>query len=244
MMTTMIRTMIKTTATQIMTDHLKYRHEDKYKITFLEGIVLSNRLKALFRNDHHADENGIYTVNSLYFDTIDDQALQEKINGINEREKFRIRYYNHDLSAVFLEKKMKKNNLCCKQKKMISAEQAKMLMAGDYRFLSNSKDPLLAEFYRKLQGGRLQAKTVVSYDREAFVCPYGNVRITVDRRLRTKQPYAFLDTNTCFTSIPDDHVILEVKYDEYLPWLAAKAVCVQNRRAQACSKYVLCRCYG
>lgn len=88
-----------------MTDHLKYRHEDKYKITFLEGIVLSNRLKALFRNDHHADENGIYTVKSLYFDTIDDQALQEKINGINEREKFRIRYYNHDLSAVFLEKK-------------------------------------------------------------------------------------------------------------------------------------------
>ena len=227
-----------------MTDHLKYRHEDKYKITFLEGIVLSNRLKALFRNDHHADENGIYTVKSLYFDTIDDQALQEKINGINEREKFRIRYYNHDLSAVFLEKKMKKNNLCCKQKKKISAEQAKLLMAGDYRFLSNSKDPLLAEFYRKLQGGRLQAKTVVSYDREAFVCPYGNVRITVDRRLRTKQPYAFLDANTCFTSIPDDHVILEVKYDEYLPWLAAKAVCVQNRRAQACSKYVLCRCYG
>ena len=50
------------------------------------------------KRDLHTGEDGLYTVRSIYFDNADDKALREKIYGVQKREKFRIRYYNDDLS--------------------------------------------------------------------------------------------------------------------------------------------------
>ncbi len=52
---------------------------------------------------------------SLYFDTPEDKALWEKVDCVNMREKFRIRYYNGDTSYIVLEKKCKVNGLCGKE---------------------------------------------------------------------------------------------------------------------------------
>ena len=47
----------------------------------------------LFPHDPHAGADGTYRVTSLYFDTPYDSALREKLDGVNRREKFRLRYY-------------------------------------------------------------------------------------------------------------------------------------------------------
>ena len=80
------------------------RHEWKHEISDCDRLVLRQRLSAVMQLDPHAID-GKYFIRSLYFDNGTDKALREKLDGINIREKFRIRYYNHDISVIHLEKK-------------------------------------------------------------------------------------------------------------------------------------------
>lgn len=179
---------------------------------------------------------------SLYFDTPYDSALRERLDGVNRREKFRLRYYGTDLSFFRLEKKYKINGLCGKRAITLNREQAELLLKGKYRFLLDSQQPLLQEFYSKLQGKLLRPKTVVCYDREAFVYGPGNVRITLDRNLRTTLPCRdFLISQSFPLRMTEEGTVLEVKYDNFLPDLVSMAVQVKDRRASSCSKYALCR---
>ena len=72
---------------------MQFRHEYKHYLNYGDYLVNRKRLAAVMKRDPHAGTEGIYQIRSLYFDTSDDKALQEKINGFSEREKFRIRCY-------------------------------------------------------------------------------------------------------------------------------------------------------
>ena len=101
----------------------QFRHEWKHEITPADRAALRQRLRAVARPDPHAS-GGTYQIRSLYFDTPWDTALREKINGVNRREKFRLRYYNFDLSLIHLEKKCKVNGLGTKETAELSPREA------------------------------------------------------------------------------------------------------------------------
>ena len=92
---------------------MKFRHEWKHEINYSDMLALRSRLQAVMVMDSHTI-NGKYEIRSLYFDNLQDKALLEKLNGVNMREKFRVRYYNVDPSFILLEKKSKMNGLCHK----------------------------------------------------------------------------------------------------------------------------------
>lgn len=158
---------------------MKYRHEWKHEITYGDMLILRGRLARIMRCDKHT-ENGKYKIRNLYFDTLTDKALKEKIDGVNIREKFRIRYYNDDLSFIRLEKKSKINGLCLKESACLSAESVQAVLDGNYSVLMGDGQSLVTEFYSKITGGGLRPKTIVDYTREPFVFAPGNVRITLD----------------------------------------------------------------
>ena len=223
---------------------LHLRHELKHTIHPAEDYILSARLQKLFSHDAYADSHGIYRVSSLYFDTPTDTALRQKIDGVNRREKFRLRYYNADTSFIRLEKKMKINGLCAKQSARLTPDQVQKLLVGDIAFLLESGHPLLMELYSKMKGQLLRPKTIVTYDREAFLFEPGNVRITLDRNLRTGlRSLDFLNPQLNHTPVSDGYSVLEVKYDEFLPEIVRMAVQIPNRQANAYSKYAICRRY-
>lgn len=218
------------------------RHEWKHQINPQEDLVLSQRLGKLFPRDGNAGPDGAYRVTSLYFDTPYDSALREKLDGVNRREKFRLRYYGTDLSFLRLEKKYKVNGLCGKRSARLTQEQAERLLRGDARFLLDTGDALLLELYSKIQGQGLRPKTIVRYDREAFLYAPGNVRITLDRDIRTGLGSVdFLNPGVFCVRAAGPGTVLEVKYDAFLPEIVRMAVQVPGRRAAACSKYALCR---
>ena len=86
---------------------MEVRHEWKIEINASDRIAVRQRLRAIARPDPHA-VNGTYQIRSLYFDNLSDKALREKLDGVNAREKFRIRCYNGDISLIHLEKKRRK----------------------------------------------------------------------------------------------------------------------------------------
>ena len=100
-----------TTTTIGTTKPIQLRHELKHQISPQEDLVLTGRLRRLFPHDAHAGPEGSYQVTSLYFDTPYDAALREKLDGVNRREKFRLRYYGAAPSFLKLEKKFKLNGL-------------------------------------------------------------------------------------------------------------------------------------
>ena len=218
------------------------RHEFKHQISPGEDLVLSQRLRKLFPHDKYAGPGGSDRITSLYFDTPYDSAYREKLDGVDNREKFRLRYYGTDTSFIRLEKKFKRKGLCGKRSVSLIQDQAEKILRGDYEFLLKSADPLLIELYSKIRGKGLRPKTIVRYDREAFVYAPGNVRITLDRNLYTGLgSIDFLNTELKGIKAMDASRVLEVKYDEFLPELVRMAVQVPGRQAGACSKYALCR---
>lgn len=223
---------------------MKYRHEWKHEINDLDRLVLLTRLSAVMKRDAHA-AGGSYLIRSLYFDTAGDKALREKIDGVNIREKFRIRFYNGDTGFIVLEKKSKINGLCGKQSCRLSAEEAQRIVEGDVGWMVDSGRPLCTELYSKMRSQGLRPKTIVDYTREPFVFAPGNVRVTIDRDVRTGVFRTdFLDPKTLTLPAGDSPIILEVKWDEYLPDIIKDAVTIPGRRAAAFSKYEQCRIYG
>lgn len=218
----------------------KGRHELKHYISYADVIELRARLPFVASQDINSTENG-YRVRSLYFDNYNDKALREKIDGVNEREKFRLRYYNEDTTFIRLEKKSKKNGICFKESAMITDEQCKGLMAGDLEVLKENGSKLCMELYTKMYYQQLRAKSIVEYQREAFVYPPGNVRVTLDYDIRTGYDiHEFLKPELAPIPISGCY-ILEVKYDNFLPEIIRGIVSLSNRRSTAFSKYAAAR---
>lgn len=222
-------------------DKPKGRHELKHYINYIDVIELGKRLPFVASLDKNGTEENGYRVRSLYFDNYNDKALKEKVDGVNEREKFRLRFYNDNTSFIRLEKKSKKNGICFKESAVVTEEQCISIIAGDFAVLKEGNNPLCMELYAKMHYQHLRPKSIVDYWREAYVYPPGNVRITLDYNIRTSyNTHIFLNPEPVPIPIPDTF-ILEVKYDEFLPEIIRGLVSLSSRRSSAFSKYAVTR---
>lgn len=223
---------------------MDYRHEWKIEVNRADLLVLRQRLRAVMQPDSHCVD-GRYRIRSLYFDTPTDRCLREKLDGVNCREKYRIRYYNDDLSFIRLEKKSKLNGLGSKESVKLTPQQAQYIVDGEIDWMQTSEEPFLQELHHKMRTQGLRPRTIVDYTREPFVFAPGNVRVTLDYNIRTGLSGTdFLNPDCITIPAADAPAILEVKWDAFLPDVIRSAVQLPGRRAGAFSKYAQCRIYG
>lgn len=236
--------MQRKTDMQAAQEEIHYRHEWKHEIAWSDLFAIRQRLRAVAQEDPHAVD-GKYLIRSLYFDNFNDKALREKVDGVNRREKFRIRYYNLDPSTVIhLEKKSKLNGLGTKYSAPLTAEQAQKIVDGDIDWMLESPHDLIQELYCKMRFQGMKPMTIVDYTREPFIYGPGNVRVTFDYDIRTGLRCTdFLDPECVTIPVPDAGIILEVKWDNYLPSIIKDTVQTPGRRVCAFSKYERCRAY-
>lgn len=228
-----------------MENQKHFRHEHKYEIDFFCYQTLRMRLSAVMWQDPHALADGRYRIHSLYFDNCCDKALREKLDGVNRREKFRLRRYNNDRQNLFLEKKQKVSGLCLKTGCRILPRDCARLLAGDPDWLPPQAHPLLRELDFRMKSQLLRPKTLVSYLREPYVYPAGNVRVTFDMDIQSGlSGTRFLEAPLAAVSaMPAGRMILEVKYDGFLPSFIADALQLGVARTGAFSKYAACRAF-
>lgn len=217
------------------------RHELKHYINYSDVLQLRSRLSHVVSRDKNDRKEKGYRVKSLYFDNYNDKALKEKIDGINNREKFRLRLYDNNVGLIRLEKKSKINGICFKESTTLTKAECDRLLAGDIKVLKENGDPLCLELHYKMNYQQLKPKNIVDYRREAFVYPMGNVRVTLDYDIRTSYNiHDFLQAK--LVPIPISGVyILEVKYDNFLPEIIRGLVSLSNRQSTAFSKYAITR---
>ncbi len=223
---------------------MKFRHEMKIEISKADFFELRLRLNAVMKRDENG-ENGKYEIRSLYFDTADDRALMEKIDGVNRREKFRIRLYNGNTDFIRLEVKRKIAGLTNKESCVIDKDRVQAILAGDTAWMPLNENALIRNLYDKMKYEGLKPKTIVEYTRDAFLYEAGNVRVTLDYDIRTgMQCDDFLKPDAVTVPVWEDRILLEVKWDEFLPDIVRDAVRIDGRGAGAFSKYAQARIYG
>lgn len=222
---------------------MNFRHEVKHRISLIDMIEVRQRLRAVAKPDPYTID-GLYRIRSLYFDSAYDKALREKLDGVNMREKYRIRLYNDDYSLIRLERKFKLNNLGTKEQAYLSKDETVAIINGDIDWMVKSENKLIVSFYSKLKNECLKPKTIVDYTREPFIYAPGNVRVTFDYDIRTGQYSTdIFSERTVTIPVPDSPVLMEVKWDEFLPSIIRDAIQTGKGGNVAYSKYASCRAY-
>ncbi len=209
----------------------KFRHEYKHYINMADYIAIKRRLSLVARPDRHAGPDGKYRIRSLYFETPDDKNLREKLYGVNNREKFRIRYYNDNTTFIKLEKKTKVNGLGNKLSAPLTKTECEKLIAGDIDWMRDSRYALVLELYAKMKYQQLRPKTIVDYIREPFIYEPGNVRVTIDTAIQTgiqSKDLFVKSADNSYQCRPSHYP--EVKYDEFLPDVIRVAIQLKNKK--------------
>lgn len=221
----------------------RYRHEYKYIEPEVRLLAAQKRLEAYMPKDSHVSEKGYYNIRSLYFDDYYDTYLQENIDGVDEREKWRIRVYDHSDSYISLERKSRKSDLISKDACSISRETFEHILKGQTD-VKDDNPPLLNVFYVRMRTGMLHPAVIVEYERTPFAAPQGNTRITFDRNIRSSSELDALLADRPLSSRPvleRGQNLMEVKFDEFLPDHIAHTVEYGKMHRETFSKYFLCR---
>ncbi len=219
------------------------RHEIKFQIDALEHQVLQKKLLTILKPDPNMKPKDYYNVRTLYFDDFQDTALQEKEAGLYRRKKYRLRIYNHTDSVIKFECKRKFGPYVYKETTRITREEANQLILGDYSSIAKSNVRILNDFYLESRYKLLRPVVIVEYERQAFIHSIGNVRITFDTSLRTGYDVAsFFDGNLpLMTAFNQSGIILEVKYNQFIPQFIIGLFPDTIRPRLSIGKFEICR---
>ena len=220
-----------------------FRYENKYVLTTAGYRMLRTRLRALMEGDANVNEQGEYFIRSLYFDDAFQTGLTDKREGALLREKFRIRFYNMDDSFIRLESKQKHDYLTKKESAVLTRAMVEDILAGELWDLYDTDQPLLRSFYLKSRNRRLRPAVIVDYTREAYT--FEDVRITFDKRLHSGlfSHDLFNPELNGISPLEPGQMILEVKYNRYLPEHIKGILSTVPAACCAISKYTLCRSF-
>ena len=224
----------------------RYRHEYKYIIHESQECILCTLAQGIMQRDAHIQEDGMYTIRSLYFDDSYDSCFYENRDGTDPRSKFRIRYYNRDTAQIRLEKKSKKRGMTHKTSCSLTQEECLQLIQGQHIVPTDQMPKEKAELLLEMQMRLLLPKVIVTYDRIPFVYAAGNVRITFDKNITaSKEIDSFLNGDYRQRPImANGQNILEVKWDELLPRHIQEILQLDTLQWTAFSKYYMCRNYN
>lgn len=223
----------------------EYRHEYKYLCSRQQIEYVKNRIEPLMEFDPHATSQG-YTVRSLYLDDYYNQFYLDNIDGVDPREKIRIRIYNGDDTIIKLEIKQKVRTKTRKLSCKISKEICSAIIEGASIDIQAIDSAVWRKFFLQYETRLLKPAVIVEYDRIPYIHRDGNVRVTMDMNIRSSNDFcSFLDKQIAVRPImPINMHLMEVKFDEYIPDVIYNEIEMEYLRQTTFSKYFLCRKYN
>lgn len=204
--------------------------------------------------DQHAKPNGLgvpgYTIRSVYFDDDNLTLYKEKLIGLKDRRKFRVRGYANVTpeNSVFLEIKYR-------SRQQVGKDRAPMKLSDLQKIMDREKtleeiefptDYLRANAHRFLHNCFVKGyrpMTTVIYDRNPFIGKDdGEVRFTIDTNLRAvDHSYSY----ELFEPYEEEQIalpgaILELKFDRLMPEWMRRFLTKFELTQTSISKYAHC----
>lgn len=221
------------------------RQEKKYLVVLPELYRLADLLSQVMLRDEHGGSTG-YRIRSLYFDTLNENDFYEKLECVELRRKLRLRIYDPDANFAMLEMKQKQGAYQRKRSLRLHREDALQLAAGHYGVLLAYADPFAAECYGLMCRMCYRPKTIVEYQRQAFLAKETRIRITLDHHIMATEACfdLFAPALNLYPVLDPFNAVLEVKYNGFLLSYIKAAVSQANRSELSMSKYCLARSAG
>ena len=193
------------------------RFETKYLISRDMALAMK---KFLNTRNISVDKYGLSTIQSLYFDTFNDLLVLRSLEHTLYKEKLRLRCYGkaNDSSKLYLE--IKKKSLGIVYKRRIETNYK------DYQDFINFYLYYDGQIGNELNYFRdyyktLRPKILMLYEREAFVDPNSDLRITFDYDIRYRAYDLKPSSNINGKKLVGDYVLMEIKTAYSYPlWLA------------------------
>lgn len=219
-----------------------FRHEEKYVIKRYQYEEIKRIISVFTKSDPHTGPTGEYMIRSLYYDDMYDSAYNEKIDGVYQRKKYRIRVYNCQDTSINLECKIKVGEYISKENCPLTRQEYDQIIEGNYECLLHKDNQMAKEFYIDVKTKLLCPRVIVDYEREPYIYDPGTVRITFDKNVRAanKEDTIFSDTIPSYNVLPCDELIMEIKYTGYMPERIRQIFKVRNFTRTSASKYCLC----
>lgn len=217
-----------------------FREEKKFLISIDEFIRKSHMLSQVMLEDPHNGTHG-YLIRSLYFDTVYDRDYFEKLAGVETRRKLRLRIYDPNADFAMLEIKQKQGANQLKRSLKVSRGDAIALTQGNYLPLLSYSEPFAAECYAMMRCRCYRPKTIVQYNRKAFIAKENKIRITFDNNIQaTESSFDLFSPKLNMNPVLDPYdVVLEVKYNGFLLDYIRRMINSIDRSELSVSKYVL-----
>ena len=220
----------------VLRDTREFVYELKFYIARSQAGALLQWVRTRLAPDPHGGgpHRDTYQVSSLYFDTTAYHVLGR--HGSYARTKYRIRRYNQS-STAYLERKTRGQARVFKRRSATTLERLLRLQSAQ-----SSADWEGHWFHRRLLVRSLGAVSRVDYRRVARVghSNYGPVRLTLDEGLRVwpaREPR--FDAAEGGAMLPDEQLILELKFGVAMPGVFKQLICEFGPRADGISKYRL-----
>lgn len=218
------------------------RQEKKFLLSQAEFREYSNYLENFMLSDPHNGPDG-YVIRSLYFDSINDRDFDEKEQGVLLRRKIRLRNYGGNFPYAKLEMKQKQGPDQLKRSLTVPKEDGMRLIRGDYSVLLNYDEPFAAECYAMMNMYCYRPKTVVQYNRKAYIAKENRIRVTFDNNIiATESNFNIFDDKLPLYPVFDKYnVVLEVKYNGFLLSYIKDFLRKVNKSELSVGKYSLAR---
>lgn len=191
------------------------RYEYKYLINYKDYVILKPLLNEFLIHDR--EEDGLdYQIASIYFDDIYHTGAMDKAFGNETHKKYRVRYYQ-DKTKLKLELKEKIGDVSTKYSTWIDPRMLQALIENDLDYLEQHYDNhLIRRFALQTQLNYLKPNYNIAYRREAYRDYSDNLRVTFDKQIKVAR-YPDDSYDDYIDLIRDSQMVLEVKYQNYLP---------------------------
>jgi len=187
-----------------------FRFEKKWVFTKLDKVTLFSNLinSKLFFREQYSER----TVSSVYFDNLNLKSAFDNLDGVSNREKFRVRWYGNNTEIFnnpILENKIKKNFQGYKIFFKLNDFDKKKLDNENLFQLTKSVNKLILN-------KNLYPISMTNYKRIYLISANNEIRATLDFDLQYKKLNNYIEN--FFTKVED--IVLEFKYpasmDTYL----------------------------
>ena len=232
---------------QIKKDNLIFsRFEFKYIVKKGISKAIQNEVSNFMEQDTFAGIQNKYLVRSLYFDNNIFTNFHEKIDGLKNRHKFRIRTYSNqkdEKTPIFLEMKGRNNQRTFKNRTKIRSNDLQLFYNKEDSFDLNQKyldNKLVQQYIFDTYRKKISPKVLIDYNRLPLLSQNGlYFRLTFDSDIRACiSNDIFKNQYNWRTCIPGND-ILEVKFDFTIPpWFHRIIQSYQLKRISV-SKFVL-----
>mgnify|MGYP000854539145 CR=1 FL=1 len=218
-----------------------WRFEYKYRLSIQQYYQLRSALRPYISPDKYTSQqvDNRYQVRSLYFDSANFHAFQEKVNGDCDRTKLRIRTYSANEkqdSEIRVEMKARKGISVEKRNTFVTVEEYQWFMKNK-QWLSKS-NTVLVEFERYLHLKHLKPQILIEYFREGFfVNTQRGLRLTFDHDVKSAAATTLFPKKPFYYALHRNVIVFEIKCDKNQPDWLLKLIKQHNLSIVANSKF-------